>query len=172
MLTKVCDSNEPAFPACFLYSYTDIESTILGYTTSRTVIEVQKSANNPTTSLTTSLSSASSSLISQVYGETTTFTGFSDWSTPIAGHVTVGSFQSSGNQTSTTMWRQHLGVITAGAVVGFLALVVLVGLISYFFLRKKNDGFVALGQPQEITNTRANNQISQNLRGSNSYTGI
>ena len=68
--------------------------------------------------------------------------------------MTVGSSEFSGGKSSATSstGSNRLEVIAAGVAGGIAGLVVLVGLSLYFCLRKRNDGFVVVGEPQVVMN--------------------
>jgi hypothetical protein len=102
---------------------------------------------------------------------TTTFTGFPDPSTPAAGPVTLGSSSSSGTQAASTSGADRLDVIAAGVVGAVAGLVVMVGLGLYFWLRKKNDGFVTVQEQEMVINREVSEFPSQRLRGYTPYVG-
>jgi hypothetical protein len=66
--------------------------------------------------------------------------------------VTIGSSESAGGKSSATsnFGSNRLEVIAAGVAGGIAGLVVLAGLFLYFCLRKRKDGFVAVGEPQVV----------------------
>jgi hypothetical protein len=160
ILMESLNSTQSGYPACFSYIYTDIGSTILGCTTSHTVIDIQNFANiGPTTT----------SLPGWV---TTTFNGFPEPSTPSAGPVTLSSSSSSSeNQTASSPGSDHLGAIAASVVGAVAAIIVLVGVSVYFCLRKKSNGFVAVEEPEAMMNRVKPWRLRPNLSKYSPYEG-
>ena len=138
LLTQFNNSTDSNSAHCFKYSFTDIGAVVLGCTTAPTTVMVQ--ASSPAAAA----PSNSSPGVRQAAGSLPSWVSTSfDIPTPtsiVTGSVTVGAAAAASTSASdSSSGGLHVNALVGGLSAGVLGLLLLVGLLMYFCLRKRRN---------------------------------